>query len=396
MAYEIKSENRRPRSADLGLKMGVLPKGKLNSITDVPGVKVGHTTLIEGDGDLQIGKGPIRTGVTAILPHDKNIYENNVIGSAHVINGYGKTIGIPQIKELGRIESPILLTGTLNAWKAADYLIDYLSEQNPGIRSFNPVVGECNDGFLNDIVGRHLKKSHVINAIDNASESEFSEGVVGAGTGLSGFDWKGGVGTSSRIVQTQFDRGTTAQGEFTIGCLTLTNTGEAPDLRFDGIPIGRHILPPTYEEERNPANWLGGDPLKGTFQRKEPPGSIMIVIATDAPLSGRQLNRLAKRAGLGLGLAGGIATHSSGDFVIAFSNAEYNKNKTGDDKYKISKLSDNNLSNLFRGVIETTNEAIINSILKAETVVGINGNTRHAIPIEKVIPILEQSKATMK
>jgi len=390
------SNNKRPRSIELGLAMGILPKGKLNSITDVPGVKVGHTTLIEGDGDLNIGKGPIRTGVTAILPHDKNIYENNITASAHVINGFGKTVGIPQIKELGRIESPIILTSTLSIWKVANYLVDYLSVNNPGIKSFNPVVGECNDGFLNDILGRHIKKSHVLDAIDHASEKEVSEGVVGAGVGMTGFGWKGGIGTSSRIIQTQYDKGTTVQGEFTIGCLTLTNTGDARDLRFDGIPIGRHILPPGYEDEHNPLNWSGGDPLKGTFQTnsKEPPGSIMIVIATDAPLSSRQLNRLAKRAGLGLGLVGGVATHSSGDFVIAFSNSKYNKNELKDNKYNIKQLSDHNLSNLFRGVIESTNEAIINSILKAETVVGINGNTRHGIPIDKIIPILEQSSAT--
>ena len=258
------------------------------------------------------------------------------------------------------------------------------------------MVGECNDGFLNDIVGRHINKSHVINAIDHASENEFSEGVVGAGVGMTGFGWKGGIGTSSRLIKTQYSSDTSSKGEFTIGCLTLTNTGDARDLRFDGIPIGRHILPPGYEDEENPSNWIGGDPIKGTFQKdsKEPPGSIMIVIATDAPLSSRQLNRLAKRVGMGLGLAGGIASHSSGDFVIAFSNADYNKIESGDDKYKVNQLSDDNLSNLFRGVVESTNEAIINSILRAETVKGINGNTRHAIPIDKVMSVLEQSRAT--
>ena len=378
--------------------MGILPKGKLNSITDVPGVKVGHTTLIEGNGELHIGKGPIRTGVTAILPHGNNLYKDNVKASAYVINGYGKTVGIPQIKELGRIESPIILTSTLSTWRVADYLIDYLSEQNPGVRSFNPVVGECNDGFLNDIVGRHIEKSHLLNTIDQANENEHSEGVIGAGAGMTGFGWKGGIGTSSRIVQTQFGRGPTGQGEFTVGCLTLTNTGDARDLRFDGIPIGRHIVPPGYDDEKKPSNSVGDDPLKGTFQAnsKELPGSIIIVIATDAPLSSRQLNRLAKRAGLGLGLAGGIATHSSGDFVIAFSNAEFNKGRSSEKKYNIQQLDDANLSNLFRGVVESTNEAIVNSILKAVTVTGINGNTRHAIPIDEVISIVERSNATRK
>ena len=373
------SNNNRPRSKDLGLEMGILPKGKLNSITDVPGVKVGHSTIIEGSGDLKIGEGPIRTGVTAILPHDENIFKYKVKASSHVINGFGKTVGIPQIKELGRIESPIILTSTLSTWKVTNYLIDYLSEKNPEIRSFNPVVGECNDGFLNDIVGRHIQKSHVINAIDHASENEFSEGVVGAGVGMTGFGWKGGIGTSSRITNTP-------EGEYTIGCLTLTNTGDPRDLRLDGIPVGRHILPPNFEtDEYNPNQSKSSDEL---------PGSIMIITATDAPLSSRQLNRLAKRVGLGLGLSGGIASHGSGDFVIAFSNSEYNKSKNKNAKYDHMQLTEDNLNNLFRGVIETTNESIINSILKAETVTGINGNTRHAIPIDKLVPILEQSRAT--
>ena len=382
------SNNNRPRSSDLGLEMGILPKGKLNSITDVPGVKVGHSTIIEGDGELEIGKGPIRPGVTAILPHDENIFEHNVTAAAHVINGYGKTVGMPQINELGRIESPVLLTSTLSTWNVANYLIDYLSEKNPGIRSFNPIVGECNDGFLNDIVGRHVKKSHVFNAIEHASPNEFSEGVVGAGVGMTGFGWKGGIGTASRICET-------AQREFQVGCLTLTNTGDARDLRLDGIPVGRHILPPDYEVEKNPSRWVGENPLKGTFIN-EPPGSIMFVIATDAPVSSRQLNRMAKRVSLGLGLCGGVASHSSGDFVLAFSNADYNRTKSKDSKYDINQLFDENLTNLFRGVVETTNEAIANSILKAETTIGFNGNTRHAIPLDKIIAIIEESRSTKK
>ena len=196
---------------------------------------------------------------------------------------------------------------------------------------------------------------------------------------MTGFGWKGGIGTSSRITNTP-------EGEYTIGCLTLTNTGDPRDLRLDGIPVGRHILPPNFEtDEYNPNQSKSSD---------EPPGSIMIIIATDAPLSSRQLNRLAKRVGLGLGLSGGIASHGSGDFVIAFSNAEYNKSKNKNAKYDHMQLTEDNLNNLFRGVIETTNESIINSILKAETVTGINGNTRHAIPIDKLVPILEQSRAT--
>ena len=205
---------------------------------------------------------------------------------------------------------------------------------------------------------------------------------------MTGFGWKGGIGTSSRICET-------AQGEFQVGCLTLTNTGDARDLRLDGIPVGRHILPPGYEVEKNPSRWVGGNPLKGTFIN-EPPGSIMFVIATDAPVSSRQLNRMAKRVALGLGLCGGVASHSSGDFVLAFSNANYNRTKSKDSKYDINQLFDENLTNLFRGVIETTNEAIANSILKAETTTGFNGNTRHAIPIDKIIAIIEESRSTKK
>lgn len=342
--------NQRPRAADLGLKLGLLPRGPLNTITDVPGVRVGHVTLIEGEGPLEIGQGPIRTGVTAILAHGGNIFQNKVTAAVHVINGYGKSLGLPQITELGAIESPIALTSTLSVWRVADTLVDYLSQQNPGIYSFNPVVGECNDGFLNDGVGRHVRKEHVFQAIEEASGPNTDEGNVGAGTGMTGFGWKAGIGTSSRLCQCP-------EGTYTVGVLTLTNTGDPRELMMDGFHIERQLMPP-----------------KATTQ---PAGSIMIIVGTDAPVSSRQMGCLARRAALGMARVGAIAHHGSGDFVIAFSNSDQPPG-----------LDDTNLTSLFRGTIEATEEAIINSILRAETLTGRDGNTRYGIPIDEVTRLL--------
>ncbi len=342
--------NQRPRAADLGLKLGLLPRGPLNTITDVLGVKVGHVTLIEGEGPLEIGKGPIRTGVTAILPHGGNIFQNKVTAAVHVINGYGKSLGLPQITELGAIESPIALTSTLSVWRVADTLVDYLSQQNPGVYSFNPVVGECNDGFLNDGVGRHVRKEHVFQAIEEASSPNIDEGNIGAGTGMTGFGWKAGIGTSSRLCECP-------EGTYTVGVLTLTNTGDPRELMMDGFHIGRQLMPP-----KAPA---------------QPAGSIMIIVGTDAPVSSRQMGRVARRAALGMARVGAIAHHGSGDFVIAFSNSE-----------QAPGLDDANLTSLFRGTVEATEEAIINSILRAETLTGRDGNTRYGIPIDEVTKLL--------
>ena len=339
----------RPRATDLGLNSGLLPHGVRNAITDVPRVSVSHVTLIDGEGILEIGRGPVRTGVTVILPHDGNIFQEKVTAAVYVLNGFGKSVGFPQVAELGRIESPIALTSTLSTWRVADALIDFLSEENPGVYSFNPIVGECNDGYLNDIVGRHVTAEHVFRAIRGASSPNIEEGVVGAGTGMTGFGWKGGIGTSSRLCELP-------AGVFTVGVMTLTNTGDARELRMDGVQIGRRLLPSDMTDDR---------------------GSIMMVVATDAPLSSRQLGRVGRRAGMGLARAGGIAGHGSGDFIIAFSNAT-----------EQARLEEEELTTLFRGVIESTEEAIINSVLRAETVVGRDGNSRHGIPIDRVTEIL--------
>ena len=314
------------------------------------GVTVGHVTLVEGEGPLSIGEGPVRTGVTVILPHQKNIFRQKVTAAVAVVNGFGKSVGFPQVAELGVIESPIALTNTLNTWSVADALVDYLARDNSGIYSFNPIVGECNDNFLNDILGRHVKAAHVFEAIERASSPNTEEGNVGAGTGMTGFGWKGGIGTSSRVCDCP-------QGRYTVGVMTLTNTGDPRELRIGDALVGSHIQPPGVADE------VGG--------------SIMMVVATDAPVTARQLGRVGRRAAFGLARAGGIASHSSGDFIIAFSNSTERPD-----------IHDAHLTPLFRA----TEEAIMNSILRAETMVGRDNNTRHAIPIDEVQKLLSASR----
>ena len=235
-------QNSRPRATDLGLKIELLSQGPHNSITDVEGVAVGHVTLVEGEGSLHIGEGPVRTGVTVILPHRQNIFRQKVTAAVYVVNGFGKSVGFPQVDELGVIESPIALTSTLSTWRVADGLIDYMHQANPGVFSFNPVVGECNDSFLNDIIGRHVRPYHGTAAIETATSPSTEEGNVGAGVGMTGFGWKGGIGTSSRICEGP-------SGSYTVGVMVLTNTGDARELRIDGVQVGRHILPPGVAEE---------------------------------------------------------------------------------------------------------------------------------------------------
>lgn len=346
--------NDRPRARDLGITVGFMSHGVNNSITDVPEVSVGHVTLIEGEGSLRIGQGPVRTGVTAVLPHQGNIFRNKVTATFHVINGFGKAIGMPQIEELGVIETPIALTSTLSTWRVADGLIDYLARDNPGVLSFNPVVGECNDGYLNDIVGRHVKPFHVTSAIEEAASPNIDEGNVGAGTGMTGFGWKGGIGTSSRVCDLP-------SGAYVIGVMALTNTGDPRELRMGGVQIGNYLMPPGLQSDI--------------------PGSIMIIVGTNAPVTARQLGRIGRRAALGLARAGGIANHNSGDFVISFSNS-----------HERPIVDDSHLTPLFRGCIESTEEAIVNSILRASTLEGRDGNTRHSIPIDELKKVLSYGK----
>ena len=343
----------RPRATELGVEIGILPHGPHNSITDVPEVSVGHVTLVEGEGPLKVGEGPVRTGVTLILPHQDNTFIRKVRASVHVVNGFGKALGFLQVSELGVIESPIALTSTLSIWRAADALIDYLSANNPGVFSFNPVVGECNDGFLNDIVGRHIRTEHVQQAISSATTPNIEEGNVGAGTGMTGFNWKGGIGTSSRLCDC-------SEGRYAVGAMVLNNTGDPREFRMDGTRVGRHLLPPETD-----------------FDPSRPGGSIIMLVATDAPVSSRQMGRITRRAALGLARAGGIADHGSGDFIIGFTNSTHQPS-----------IAENNLNPLLRGAIEATEEAIVNSVLRAETMTGQSGNTRHGIPIDELRKIL--------
>ena len=350
--------NSRPRSVDLGIHIGHLCHGPQNSITDVEGVHVGHSTIITGEGRLIPGEGPIRTGVTVVLPHTNNLYRKKIPAACHVLNGFGKSIGLSQISELGHIESPIALTSTLNVWNVADALVEHLSDLNNGVQSFNPIVLESNDRFLNDAIGRHVKKQHVNDAISSASTPNIQEGNIGAGTGMTGFGWKSGIGTSSRICES-------LHGDYTVGVLVLCNMGDPRDLRIAGMQIGRYLMPPGVNDESG--------------------GSISFVVATDAPVTARQLNRMAKRAHLGLARAGGVVSHGSGTTTLAFSNSS--------DKPQID---DAHLTVLFRGVVESAEEAIINSLLGSETLSGRDGNVRHSIPSERLKNILRVQRDSLK
>ncbi|MHA2309258.1 MAG: DmpA family aminopeptidase, partial [Candidatus Heimdallarchaeaceae archaeon] len=327
------------RLRELGLKVGDLEIGKLNSITDVPGVTVGHHTIVEGEGVLTPGKGPIRTGITVILPHQGNIFREKVAASSFVMNGFGKTIGLPQIQELGTIESIIALTGTLNIPKVADALIDYHLEKNPDIgiktSTINVVVGECNDGYLNDIQGRHVRKEHVFEAIKNAS-ANVEEGAVGAGTGMVAFGYKAGIGTSSRRIVFEDE-------EFVVGVLVLSNFGHKKDLTI----LGRK-----YHQEN--------ESIDSELKEK---GSIMVIIATNAPMNSRQLQRIAKRAPLGISRTGSFVSWGSGDIIISFTTANKILHDRKDHKFEIDII--NETSNLFnfllKATVEATEEAILNS-----------------------------------
>ena len=331
---------------DYGIRIGVLQPGKWNAITDVPGVMVGQKTLIEGDD--------IRTGVTAILPHAGNIFQDKVPAAVYVGNGFGKLTGTTQIAELGNLETPVVLTNTLSVPTAADALIDYTFSfpANAGVLSVNPVVGETNDGYLNDIRGRHVTKRDVLDAIGSASTGPVAQGDVGAGTGTVAFGFKGGIGTASRTLPASL-------GGYTVGVLVQTNFGGVLDI--DGVPVGK-LLHKYYLSDK---------------LDDSPDGSCMIVVATDAPLGSRNLERLAKRAILGLGKTGGIESNGSGDYAIAFSTASSSTKQ----------LTNDQMSPLFLAVIESTEEAIYNSLLRASTVSG-SGHTVEALPLDRTIKLL--------
>ncbi len=362
--FTVTLHSQSKRARDYGIELGVMNVGKHNAITDVPGVRVGHTTLIQGD--------TIRTGVTAILPHQGNIFQSKVPAAIYIANGFGKLAGYSQVKELGNIETPIILTNTLSVPTAMNALISYTlaQKENQDVRSVNAVVGETNDGRLNDIRGRHVKEAHILSAIERAQSGPVKEGNVGAGTGTICFGFKGGIGTASRVLPKSL-------GGFTVGVLVQTNFGGV--LEIGGVPIGKILNQYPYQEQIS----------------EQADGSCMIVVMTDAPLDARNLERVAKRAVLGLAKTGGIASNGSGDYVIAVSTAEenrvaYHQNDPSD----LRKIWRNDhMSPIFLATIEATEEAILNSLFTAETMTGKGGRQVEALPIEQVVEIMKDYRS---
>lgn len=369
----------RPRARDLGIAPGAMQPGPRNSITDVPGVRVGHATITQGES--------VRTGVTAILPHNGNLFREKVAAAVHVFNAFGKLIGSTQVQELGQLETPILLTNTVSVFDAAGALVDWMLALpgNENVRSINPVVGETNDGALNDIRGRHVKPEHVRRALEQALSAAglnaVEEGAVGAGAGTIAFGWKGGIGSSSRRVPLRGGR------EYTLGVLVQTNFGGK--LTIDGVPVWRDLQPP----RRN----AGFQPVPSELPAApagDQGGSCMIIVATDAPLDARQLQRLAARAIHGMARAGSSGSHGSGDYVIAFSTTNRYSSSERDAQSAVTAqvelVREDDLSPLFEAAIDATEEAIYNSMLRATTTRGRDGRVIEAIPIDRLREILRK------
>ncbi|MBE0461344.1 MAG: P1 family peptidase [Candidatus Aminicenantes bacterium] len=353
----------RPRVREFGIKTGILETGKLNAITDVEGVKVGHVTVIQGKN--------IRTGVTAVCPHSGNIFQEKVPAAIYTANGYGKLMGVTQVKELGNIETPIILTNTLSLPVSADALTDYILSfpGNENISSVNAVVGETNDGWLNDIRGKHIKKEHVLQAIKNACSGPVEEGAVGAGTGTICFGFKGGIGTASRKLPP-------SKGGYTVGVLVQTNHGGI--LQINGISVGMH---------------LGKYFMKQALE-EHLEGSCIVIVATDAPLNSRNLERLAKRALLGIVRTGGFYSNASGDYAIAFSTDRSLRIPHNSSSTTLTQkvLRNNQMSPLFLAAVEACEEAILNSMFKARAMKGRDNHFIEALPLDKIKQILGEKK----
>jgi D-aminopeptidase len=360
ITYALPLAAQTKRAREYGIRIGVLTPGKLNAISDVPGVLVGHATLTKADS--------VRTGVTVIKPHGGNIFQEKVPAAIYTGNGFGKLAGISQVKELGNLESPIVLTNTLSIAAALDGAIEYTLQQpgNGQVQSVNVVAGETNDGYLNDIRGRHVQKQDVLQAIRNA-HAGVEEGNIGAGTGTVCFGFKGGIGTSSRKLPASL-------GGYTVGVLVQTNFGGV--LQVDGVPVGEELKKFFLSDRLN-------DPADG---------SCMIVVATDAPLDSRNLERLAKRAFMGLAKTGGIASNGSGDYVIAFSTDSSSRitHNSNSMLQTVKQLRNDVVSPLFMAAIEATEEAIINSLFAATTMKGRNGHLVEALPLDKVMEIMKR------
>lgn len=360
---------KRPRAREAGIILGTMNPGPANAITDVAGVRVGHSTIMRGTGQLVRGEGPIRTGVTAILPHDGDLFAAKVPAASVVFNGFGKTIGLMQIAELGQLETPIMLTNTLNVGRVADVLVAYMLEQHPAIGittgTVNPVVCECNDSYLNDIGGRHVGEKEVREALNVPAGTPVGEGNIGAGTGMVTFGFAGGIGTASRRITQEY-------GGYTLGALLLANFGKQSDLTIAGIPVGREL------QQTDKA------------AREREKGSVIVVLATDAPLDARQLGRLARRVPLGLARTGTHGGHGSGDLAIAFSAAEQIPHEETPLVRKVNVLNEQSpaLDALFAAVVEATEEAVINALCTARAITGRDGHFVAALPLEEIKAIL--------
>lgn len=379
LAQNAADTTTRPRLRDLGVVLGNYETGKHNAITDVAGVTVGHVTLSRGQN--------IRTGVTAIVPHAGNLYQERVPGVIYIGNGYGKLVGYTQVHEFGQIETPILLTNTLSVWDVALGVVDYMQSYPANAKvTINPVVGETNDSRLNDLIGRHVTKEHAIEAIKSAKSGPVAEGSVGAGTGTVNFGWKGGIGTSSRVLPAK-------AGGYAVGVLVQTNHGGV--LQIAGAPVGEK-LDEKYQYrqdfDQDYRNLIRSTQTpKPKVGPKGDDGSCMIVLATNAPLNGRQLMRLAARATLALGKTGSSMHHTSGDYVIAFSTATSVRIPFKSKIVRnVERLHEDDMGPLFRATVDATEEALINSLLRATTVTGAGGRVVEAIPIDDVKAILKR------
>ncbi|TFH66733.1 MAG: S58 family peptidase [Gemmatimonadales bacterium] len=378
----------RPRARDIGLEVGIFPPGTLNAITDVAGVRVGQVTVWEGED--------VRTGVTAIHPHGGNLFFEKVPAAVVVGNGFGKLIGVTQLQELGEMETPILLTCTLCVWRAADAMVEWLLEQEgmEEVRSINPVVGETNDGGLNDIRSRPIGPEDVRAALEGASPGPVEEGSVGAGTGTQAFGWKGGIGTSSRVLPQSL-------GGYSVGVLVQSNYGGI--LTMGGAPVGKELGRYSFQryvgEGASAGTSDGGS--EGARKVAEPEddgrgipdidgGSIMMVVATDAPLNSRSLERLAHRALMGLARTGSSGGNGSGDYVLAFSTAQEVRRTPSQGPREILDLPNDDMGGLFQAAIEATEEAIYNSLLKATDVTGRDGRAAQALPLDEVVKVLRK------
>jgi D-aminopeptidase len=420
LSDRLQATEPRPRARDLGIEIGSMLPGAYNAITDVPGVRVGHVTIVEGAGALRPEGGPFRTGATAVLPHEGDLFHNKVHGVIHSINGFGEVTNQQQVDELGVIEGPIVLTNTTNVPRVQDAVIQWMLERHPEMGTttwtVSPVVAECSDFYLNDIRGRRVGYPEVRQAIESAQGGEVAEGSVGAGTGMTCFGFKGGVGTASRVLPAEF-------GRFAVGVLVVSNFGYREMLRVDGVPVGRELRNwqgPQPDGPRNPADAqlrVGERPAGGAAAKDEggatsgatsgaksgaksgaddgaggDGGSIVMVLATDAPVTARQLRRLAVRCGAGLAHIGSFYGNNSGDFVIAFSTANKVLHVPPLMVVQAEQVAEDGpaISALFRACFEATEEAILNSLLRATTVVGRDDHVRHALPIDRLVELMHQ------